>query len=107
MDTQYRHGVTYKPGDEISYSINLSAKYIGYLGYIQVPVLNTIPHFDIILNIKYWNGWKKVSILSLDHHPSKVIIRRLNPQNNPLMIYIYFISKEEIPTSVPFPFQFI
>ena|ERR1700732_1275588 len=99
--------MTYEPGDEISYSINLSAKYIGYLGYIQVPVQDMIPHFDIILNIKYWNGWKEVSILSLNHHPSKVIIKRLDPQNNPLMIYIYIISKGEIPISVPFPFQLI
>jgi hypothetical protein len=105
--TQYRHGMTCEPGDEISYSISLSAKRIGFLGCIQIPVLDTIPRFGIVLNIKHWNGRKEVSTLSLDHRPSKVIIKRLDPQNNPLTVHTYIVSEGEVPTSVPFPFQLI
>ena len=105
--TQYSHnGIIPLPDDELYYSITLSAKRLGFLGFIRVSSDDPdSPRFDIILNIKYWNGRKEITTLSLDHRSHQIIVTNLDRQNQPISSQIHLISEGEISTIAPFSYQ--
>ena len=95
IDTQYSHGISPSSieDEEVSYTISLSAKRLQFLSFIQLPSLNdTDPsRFGVVLNIKRWNGRKEVTTLSpsLDLHPHKIIINKLDYQSQLVSSYYW------------------
>jgi hypothetical protein len=100
------HGLVPQPDIDVSYTINESARRVRILGFIQIPVSDTIPpRFGVVLNVKNWTGTKEVKTLSLDLRPHEVILTRLDCHNNSASTRTYLVPEGPLPTSAPFPYR--